>query len=45
MIPMYAKLQESTDQFVRLVREDIAGIRVIKALSKIGYEQKKFDAR
>ena len=43
-IPMYAKLQESTDQFVRLVREDIAGIRVIKALSKIGYEQKKFDA-
>lgn len=43
-IPMYAKLQESTDQFVRLVREDIAGIRVIKALSKIDYEREKFDA-
>lgn len=42
-IPMYAKLQESTDQFVRLVREDIAGIRVIKALSKTDYERKKFD--
>lgn len=42
-IPMYAKLQESTDQFVRLVREDIAGIRVIKALSKTDYEREKFD--
>lgn len=42
-IPMYAKLQESTDQFVRLVREDIAGIRVIKALSKTNYEREKFD--
>lgn len=41
-IPMYAKLQESLDQFVRLVREDIAGIRVIKALSKTEYEQKRF---
>lgn len=42
-IPMYAKLQESTDQFVRLIREDIAGIRVIKALSKTDYEREKFD--
>lgn len=41
-IPMYGGLQEATDRFVRLVREDIAGIRVIKALSKTGYETEKF---
>ncbi|WP_373263830.1 ABC transporter ATP-binding protein [Hungatella hathewayi] len=43
-IPMFAALQDSTDRFVRLVREDIAGIRVIKALSKEDYERGRFDA-
>lgn len=43
-IPLYAALQESVDQFVRLLREDIAGIRVIKALSKTDYENGKYDA-
>ncbi len=41
-IPMYGVLQEATDRFVRMVREDIAGIRVIKALSKTEYETEKF---
>lgn len=41
-IPMYGGLQEATDRFVRMVREDIAGIRVIKALSKTEYESEKF---
>lgn len=41
-IPMYIGLQEATDRFVRMVREDIAGIRVIKALSKTEYEAEKF---
>ncbi len=41
-IPMYEKLQNALDQFVRLVREDIAGIRVIKALSKTDYERERF---
>lgn len=41
-IPMYGDLQESNDRFVRMVREDISGIRVIKALSKSGYEKEKF---
>ena len=41
-IPMYSGLQEATDRFVRLVREDIAGVRVIKALSKTDYETGKF---
>ena len=43
-IPMYNALQRAVDQFVRLLREDIAGIRVIKALSKMGYEEEKYDA-
>ena len=41
-IPMYGGLQEANDRFVRMVREDIAGIRVIKALSKTEYETDKF---
>lgn len=43
-IPMYSALQEAVDRFVRMVREDIAGIRVIKALSKTEYETEKFHA-
>ena len=42
-LPLYTKTQEAVDGFVRLVREDIAGIRVIKALSKADYERKRFD--
>ena len=43
VMPLYRKLQSSVDSFVCLVREDIAGIRVIKALSKMDYEKEKFD--
>ncbi len=43
-IPMFSGLQEANDRFVRMVREDIAGIRVIKALSKTAYETEKFQA-
>ena len=42
-MPMYQRLQSCVDGFVCLVREDIAGIRVIKALSKMDYEKEKFD--
>lgn len=41
-IPIYAGLQEAADRMVRVVREDIAGIRVIKALSKTKYETERF---
>lgn len=41
-IPLYAKLQQSVDQMVRIVRENITGVRVIKALSKTAYEKKRF---
>ena len=42
-MPIFAGLQQSFDGFVRIVREDINGIRVIKALSKTDYEKKRFD--
>jgi len=41
-IPLYIKLQQSVDKMVRVVRENITGIRVIKALSKSEYEKKRF---
>ncbi|MBR2942214.1 MAG: ABC transporter ATP-binding protein [Clostridia bacterium] len=42
-IPMYHRVQEASDRMVRLVREDAAGIRVIKALSKTDAERRRFD--
>ena len=42
-IPMYRRVQEDSDKLVRLVREDAAGIRVIKALSKTDTERRRFD--
>ena len=41
-IPLYTKLQLSVDKMVRIVRENITGIRVIKALSKTAYEKNRF---
>lgn len=38
-IPMYGYLQKGIDMMVRTVRESIAGIRVIKALSKVEQEK------
>ncbi|WP_426350172.1 ABC transporter ATP-binding protein [Alloiococcus sp. CFN-8] len=41
-IPLYTRLQKSVDSMVRVVRENITGIRVIKALSKTDYEKARF---
>jgi len=41
-IPLYKKQQQSVDKLVRKVRENIVGIRVIKALSKTDYEKEHF---
>ena len=43
-IPLYHRVQDASDKLVRLVREDAAGIRVIKALSKTDVERARFDA-
>ncbi len=42
-VPLYAKVQTSVDNMVRVVREDAQGIRVIKALSKNEYENERYD--
>ena len=42
-VPLYTKVQQSVDGMVRVVREDAQGIRVIKALSKINYENARYD--
>ena len=42
-VPLYAGVQQSVDGMVRVVREDVQGIRVIKALSKIDYENERYD--
>lgn len=41
-IPLYQELQKKVDSMVRTVRENISGIRVIKALSKTEYEKERF---
>ncbi|MBQ4546231.1 MAG: ABC transporter ATP-binding protein [Oscillospiraceae bacterium] len=43
-VPLYSKVQKSVDNMVRVVREDTQGIRVIKALSKNDYENRRYDA-
>ena len=41
-IPMYTKVQKRLDTVVRIMRENITGIRVVKALSKEDYEKRRF---
>ncbi len=42
-IPLYTKVHRAVDGMVRVVREDVQGIRVILALSKQKYEQERYD--
>ena len=43
-IPLYTGVQKKLDVVVRIMRENITGIRVVKALSKADYEKKRFAA-
>ncbi len=42
-VPLYVKVQKAVDSMVRVAREDVQGIRVIKALSKNEYENRRYD--
>src|SRR5690554_488519 len=42
-IPFYDRLQTSLDNMVRVVRENISGIRIIKALGKEAGEKEKYE--
>lgn len=41
-IPLFEKVQQKLDRMVNVLRENITGIRVIKALSKTEYEKRRF---
>ncbi len=41
-IPLFDKVQKGMDDIVRIMRENITGIRVVKALSKEPYEMRHF---
>ena len=41
-ISLFTELQKSIDEMVQVIRENISGVRVIKALSKTDYEKERF---
>ena len=40
---LFTKSQQASDHVLRVVRENVVGVRVIKALSKSGYERERFN--
>ncbi len=42
-IPIYTRTQSMLDSLVRVVQENITGVRIIKALSKTDYERRRFE--
>ena len=42
-VPLYKKVQQKLDQIALVVRENLAGVRVIRAFSKVSYEEEKFE--
>ncbi len=42
-VPLYRRVQAHADNMVRVVREDMQGMRVIKALSKNEHENARYD--
>ena len=43
-VPLFAKVQQISDKMVGVVRENVQGIRVIKALSRVENEKKRYAA-
>lgn len=41
-IPLFNSVQTSIDNMIRVIRENISGVRVIKALTKMDYEKNRF---
>ena len=41
-LPIFHKVQTSIDNMIRVIRENVSGVRVIKALSKMDYEKNRF---
>ena len=43
-VPLYNSVQKKTDTLVRIVRENLSGARVVRALNTAGREVRRFDA-
>lgn len=43
-VPIYKQVQKRLDRISSIVRENLSGVRVIRAFSKEGHENKRFDA-
>jgi len=43
-IPLFGAIQRNVDAATRILRENITGVRVVKALSKEDYETRRFEA-
>ncbi|MEK3887836.1 ABC transporter ATP-binding protein [Bacillus sp. FSL K6-3431] len=42
-IPLFGALQKKTDRLNLLVRENLSGIRVVRAFNRVNYEKKRFN--
>lgn len=42
-IPVYSRQQKVLDEMVRVLQENITGVRVIRALSRTDYEKERYD--
>ncbi len=42
-VPLFAKVQKMSDRMISVVRENVQGIRVIKALSRVRYEKNRYE--
>ena len=42
-VPLYTRQQSVLDRLVRVLQENITGVRVIRALSRVEYEKNRFD--
>ncbi|MBS4178488.1 ABC transporter ATP-binding protein [Lederbergia citrea] len=42
-IPLFGALQKKTDRLNLLVRENLTGIRVVRAFNRVGYERDRFN--
>jgi ATP-binding cassette subfamily B protein len=43
--PIFRKVQQNVDKLTTILREDLAGIRIIKSFDKAAYETNRFDAQ
>ena len=41
-IPLYDRVQREVDEMTRVMRENVTGARVVKALRKEPYEERRF---